>query len=132
MLFSDYQRADLALKSFRRGAKLNDINAKFAVREIISVPNVLLPVNKLRDYISSSLVVGLLDKRIGYVSDPIKVNDQYQWVVVINKYTSKEPKFEEIREAVLAEFFRRQDETALIEYISKVKEASSISYAELD
>jgi len=116
------QQAHLALQN----SSFVEVKQRLADRDILSLPNTLLPINKLRGYIGPSLTKQALAMRQNSYSPPIEDGSGYTilWLLTLQK--SESMPLGEIRDQVIREYQRRQGDQALKVYLSELREDANI------
>ena len=109
------QARDLLIQGNLAGAKL------LAENEVISLPNVLLPAMKIREYIGPSLTQKALSLEEGEVSELIDLDGRLHLLVPLQKIISSAPKFEDVYQQVESEFIRFKGEELLDEYLDDLR-----------
>ena len=109
------QARDLLIQGNLAGAKL------LAENEVISLPNVLLPAMKIREYIGPSLTQKALSLEEGEVSELIDLDGRLHLIVPLQKIISSAPKFEDVYQQVESEFIRFKGEELLDEYLDDLR-----------
>tara|TARA_B100000214_G_scaffold78819_1_gene53243 strand:- start:2123 stop:3424 length:1302 start_codon:yes stop_codon:yes gene_type:complete len=106
---------DLLIQGNLAGAKL------LAENEVISLPNVLLPAMKIREYIGPSLTQMALSLEEGEVSELIEVDGSFHLLVPLQKIISSAPEFNDVYQEVESEFIRFKGEELLDEYLEDLR-----------
>ncbi|TQE74279.1 peptidyl-prolyl cis-trans isomerase [Leptospira noguchii] len=90
------------------------------------IPNTLLPLRKLLDYLGPDVVSVLENLKSGEVSDPIKSEGKFFVVKVIVLEPGSTPDFESVREEVEASYIQEKGDKNLREYLDRLKTKSKI------
>ena len=106
---------DLLIQGNLAGAKL------IAENEVITLPNVLLPAMKIREYIGPSLTQMALSLEEGEVSELIEVDGSFHLLVPLQKIISSAPEFNDVYQEVESEFIRFKGEELLYEYLEDLR-----------
>jgi len=106
---------DLLIQGNLAGAKL------LAENEVISLPNVLLPAMKIREYIGPSLTQMALSLEESEVSELIEVDGSFHLLVPLQKIISSAPEFNDVYQEVESEFIRFKGEELLDEYLEDLR-----------
>lgn len=100
--------------------------AEFTVEAIAPVPDVLLPIAKLRQYIGPTLAEAAARLRPGQVSTPIKSGDNFHIIFVKDSRKGVAPPFNKIKSLVEREFRKRRSDNALKSYAAWLKSRAEI------
>ena len=92
-----------------------------AENEVISLPNVLLPAMKIREYIGPSLTQMALSLEEGEVSELIELDGSFHLLVPLQKIISSAPEFDNVYQEVESEFIRFKGEELLDEYLEDLR-----------
>ncbi len=92
-----------------------------AENEVISLPNVLLPAMKIREYIGPSLTQMALSLEEGEVSELIELDGSFHLLVPLQKIISSAPEFDDVYQEVESEFIRFKGEELLDEYLDDLR-----------
>jgi len=94
---------------------------------VVTAPEALLPVAKLEQYLGPTVLETALELPVGGVSQPIAAAGSYHVVRLIEREPAVVPAFEVVRAAVRAEVVRRRGETALREYLDRLRSQADIA-----
>jgi ElaA protein len=112
---SGNQARDLLIAGDLAAAKL------LAENEVISLPNVLLPAMKIREYIGPSLTQIALSLEEGEVSELIELDGNFYLLVPLQKIISSAPEFNDVYQQVESEYIRFKGEKLLDEYLEDLR-----------
>jgi len=107
-------------KSFAEALKLGSESA-------LVVPDTLMTLSKVREYIGPSLMQLAQSLRPGEFTRPKKVVDGYKIIYLVDREDAKTPKFSSIKDLVRSEFIKRRDDQSLREYLDDLKNWYDIS-----
>ena len=93
---------------------------------VVTAPEALLPVSKLKQYLGPSVLQTALALPVGGVSQPIASTGGYHVVRVLEREDDAVPPFETVRAAVRAEVVRRRGETALHQYLKQLRAEADV------
>jgi hypothetical protein len=93
---------------------------------VVTAPEALLPASKLEQYLGPMVLQAALTLPVGGTSQPIASTGGYHVVHVVEREDDVVPPFETVRAAVRAEVVRRQGETALREYLERLRGEADI------
>ena len=117
-----YKAYELLLngKSFENASKLGSDSA-------LKIPNSLMTLSKVREYIGPSLMNIAQRLEPGTFTQPIKVSGGHKIIYLLDKELARDPKFNDIREAISSEYLKRRDDKSLREYLENLKNWYDIS-----
>ena len=117
-----YKAYDLLLegKSFDEVSKFGSISA-------LRIPNSLMTLSKVREYVGPSIMNIASSLAPGSFTQPIKVSGGYKIIYLLEKELADKPTFNRIKDSVLAEFLKRRDDNSLREYLDNLKNWYDIS-----
>ncbi len=117
---SSYERASEVYKLLIQGKKIEEINNLTSPTALL-VPNSLLTLSKIREYIGPSLMQIASKLEIGEFTEPQLVLGGYKIIVLLEKEIVNAPNFDDIKEVVISEYKKRQDDKALRDYLENLK-----------
>ena len=97
-----------------------------AAEAAIPVPDALLPLAKLRQYLGPTLTAAADRLETGATSQPILHAGAWNVLQVVEREPDATPPFEEVRDAVAAEARRRRGEEALRRYLDDLRERAVV------
>ena len=117
-----YKAYDLLLegKSFDEVSKFGSISA-------LKIPNSLMTLTKVREYVGPSIMNIASSLVPGSFTQPIKVSGGYKIIYLLEKELADKPTFNRIKDSVLAEFLKRRDDNSLREYLDNLKKWYDVS-----
>ena len=117
-----YKAYDLLLegKSFDEVSKFGSISA-------LKIPNSLMTLTKVREYVGPSIMNIANSLVPGSFTQPIKVSGGYKIIYLLEKESADKPAFKLIRDSVLAEFLKRRDDNSLRQYLDNLKKWYDVS-----
>ena len=92
-----------------------------AENEVISLPNVLLPAMKVREYIGPFLTQAALGLEEGEVSELIELDRKFHLLVSVQKMISSAPQFDDVYQEVESEYIRFKGEEMLDDYLGDLR-----------
>jgi hypothetical protein len=90
------------------------------------LPDQMLPISKLSDYLGPKLARQASELRPGEFSRPIAAGDSFHILYLLAKQEAVLPAFEQVRGMVEAEYLRRSGSDALREYLAWLRERTEI------
>lgn len=130
--FEEKNRAEIALKELQDGADYHGIKKEYAESEILKIPNILLPMNTLREYIGPTLLEAVNKVQAGEVSPLVFHQDKWHLFIVHQKLLAQPPEFEAIKEVVRVEYNRKRDEQAFRKYVEWLRQRAEVDLMEVD
>jgi PPIC-type PPIASE domain len=128
LVLGDSAQADEAYERLSGGEEFTVIKKKFGVSVALNLPNTLLPLVKLREYLGPSAVTMLQAQPAGFISTPINQGKHYQILWLQEKELGKSPALEDVREQVEAELVRRRGDKSLRDYLQWLKQRADVQY----
>ncbi len=114
------ERAQNAYLYLVQGNNLDVIDSK-SDESALEVPNTLMTLSKVREYIGPSLMQIAKMLKPGEFTSPKKVIGGYKIIVLLERRDASPPDFKEIRDRVKSEYQKRKDDEALRDYLNKLK-----------
>ena len=114
------ERAQNAYLHLVQGNNLDVIDSK-SDESALEVPNTLMTLSKVREYIGPSLMQLAKMLKPGEFTSPKKVIGGYKIIVLLERRDASPPDFKEIRDRVKSEYQKRKDDEALRDYLNKLK-----------
>ena len=114
------ERAQNAYLHLVQGNNLDEIDSK-SDETALEVPNTLMTLSKVREYIGPSLMQLAKMLKPGEFTSPKKVIGGYKIIVLLERRDASPPDFKEIRDRVKSEYQKRKDDEALRDYLNKLK-----------
>ena len=118
-----------AKKAYQRLAAGEDffsVKQQLASPEVLTIPNSLLPPNKLRQYIGPQLTEAALMMQSGTISQPIEDNSGYTLLFVIANERAQAQPFDDVENLVANEYRRRAGDEMLREYMQRLREQADV------
>ena len=115
-----YKRALDLYEQLVGGLNPNELN-KFGDDSALQIPDTLMTLTKVREYIGPSLMNIAKEMQPGQFSSPKKVYGGYKIIYLIDKKDAPVPEFLLIRERVKSEYMKRRDDKALRLYLENLK-----------
>ena len=119
-------RAVEAVRRLRDGEDVATVRAALGDTEVAPVPDTLLPVDKLGDYLGPTAARTALTLAPGEVSEPVRSGAGFHVVQVIERQADYTPPFDDVRAEVLAEFHRRAGDRALRTYLDELRTRADV------
>ena len=93
----------------------------------LKVPDTLMNLSKVREYIGPSLMREAQLLKPGQFSEPKKVSGGYKIIYLVDREDAAQPKYSNIRSSVLSEFSKRRDDQSLRTYLDNLKKWYDVS-----
>ena len=104
-----------------------DVVSKFGSTSALKIPNSLMTLTKVREYVGPSIMNIANSLVPGSFTQPIKVSGGYKIIYLLEKESADKPAFKLIRDSVLAEFLKRRDDNSLRQYLDNLKKWYDVS-----
>ena len=93
----------------------------------LKVPDTLMNLSKVREYIGPSLMREAQLLKPGQFSEPKKVSGGYKIIYLVDREDATQPDYSNIRSSVLSEFSKRRDDQSLRTYLDNLKKWYDVS-----
>ena len=93
----------------------------------LKVPDTLMNLSKVREYIGPSLMREAQLLKPGQFSEPKKVSGGYKIIYLVDREEAAQPEYSNIRSSVLSEFSKRRDDQSLRTYLDNLKKWYDVS-----
>jgi parvulin-like peptidyl-prolyl isomerase len=123
------ERARRATERLRAGEAFEAVRDSEGDREPALLPDTLLPVAKLADYLGPTALATALALAPGAVSDPVRSATGFHVLQVIAREPDGVPALGEIHDQVVAEFRRHAGDEALRAYLNELRARAVIDVA---
>ena len=105
---------------------INDMTQPMNFDVVSELPNKLLPLTKLMDYMGPTLARQATQIQPGECSEPILINGTYH-VLYLEAYQPRQlPEFNDIKHVIETEYIRRAGEKALLDYLKWLRNRAEI------
>ena len=104
--------AKKAYDLLKRGDDFESVS-KLGSPSALKIPNSLMTLSKVREYIGPSLMNLARELEINSFTSPIEVSGGYKIIYLIDKEMASPPKFNDIKASVSSEFLNRKDDKSL-------------------
>jgi peptidyl-prolyl cis-trans isomerase C len=115
-----------AAARLRLGVAFADTERELGDAPIVSLPDGMLPIAKLRDYLGPTLVRRILELQPGDVSRPLRSGSAFYVVQMVERERGSAPPLEEIADEVRAEMRRRADDDAFRAYLDRLRGQATV------
>ena len=119
-------RAAEAVRRLHDGEDVVAVRAALGDTEVAPVPDTLLPVDKLGDYLGPTAVRTALALAPGEVSEPVRSAAGLHVIQVVERQADYTPPFDDVRTEVVAEFHRRAGDRALRAYLDELRTRADV------
>jgi hypothetical protein len=120
-------RADAAARRLRDGEDLARVRGELGDPPAVEIPSSFVPATRLRDTVGPSAAAIAQRLGAGEVSDPLRGEDGYRVLVVLERGESAPASLEAVRADVLAEYQRQRSEADLRDYLDQLRKSSHIT-----
>ena len=118
--------AKKAYDLLKRGDDFESVS-KLGSPSALKIPNSLMTLSKVREYIGPSLMNLARELEINSFTSPIEVSGVYKIIYLIDKEMASSPKFNDIKASVSSEFLKRKDDQSLRSYLENLKNWYDVS-----
>ena len=118
--------AKKAYDLLKRGDDFESVS-KLGSPSALKIPNSLMTLSKVREYIGPSLMNLARDLEINSFTSPIEVSGGYKIIYLIDKEMASPPQFNDIKASVSSEFLKRKDDQSLRSYLENLKKWYDVS-----
>lgn len=118
--------AKKAYDLLKRGDDFESVS-KLGSPSALKIPNSLMTLSKVREYIGPSLMNLARELEINSFTSPIEVSGGYKIIYLIDKEMASPPKFNDIKASVSSEFLKRKDDQSLRSYLENLKKWYDVS-----
>ena len=123
---SSKEKANKAYSDLLAGKEIEEI-IKRADNSPLDIPDTLMTLAKVREYIGPSLMQVAKTLKIGEFTSPKKVIGGHKIILLLERTDSLPPDFELIKEWVKSEYKKRRDDQALRGYLEKLKKRYEVN-----
>ena len=114
------EKATDAFIRLNKGENFEEV-ALSGSKSALKIPDTLMNLSKVREYIGPSLMREAQLLKPGYSSAPNKVSGGYKIIYLVDREDAIQPEYSNIRSAVLSEFLKRRDDQSLRKYLDNLK-----------
>lgn len=118
--------AKKAYDLLKRGDDFESVS-KLGSPSALKIPNSLMTLSKVREYIGPSLMNLARELEINSFTSPIEVSGGYKIIYLIDREMASPPKFNDIKASVSSEFLKRKDDQSLRSYLENLKNWYDVS-----
>ncbi len=120
------KKAIKIINLIKNGASFKETKQKYHVPAVAEIPEALLPLAKLRDYVGPELLAFIIRQIEGTLSKPFEYNLALHLFYIYDMKKGEAPPFARVEGLVRNEFMKRRDDQALKEYLSKLRRKNRI------
>jgi hypothetical protein len=126
----DENRLDIIREMLIDGEDFDVVSLLKGDQFLPEIPDTYLPERKLLDYLDPLLVKNAFNLKDGQITSEIETNDGYHFLYLVDSKKGEPLPFDEMKEKVKAEYIRRSDEDALINYLNWLRDRYNVVYGE--
>ena len=126
----DEEKLDTIRQLLIDGEDFDFVEAEYGDYILPEIPNMLLPIKKLKDYVEPDLVDIILNMTPGQITSEIETENGYVFLYMLSSISGEEKDFQSVKKEVLSEYNRRNDELSLKNYIEWLRNKSEIIYVQ--
>jgi len=120
-------RVALAAERLANGAQVADVETELADPQVSSIPDALLPANKIRDYAGPTIVRVLETLEVGSWSAPFESGGSFYLAQLLEGEPPIVPALENIEDLVRQDLKRRRGDQALRRYLDDLRDEIAVS-----
>lgn len=120
------RKARDAYRQLSNGVTLEEVRQLTGLEPVSILPDALLPLSKIRDYLGSTLAGQVSALKRGVFSRPIMDNGDLHILQLLDYRSAVLPPFEQARPVLEAEYLRRASDEALRQYLRWLRLRSEI------
>ncbi len=125
------QRAKKSSDLLQAGGSFTAVKSTLGSPDVLTIPNSLLPLNKLRQYIGSTLTAAALRLQPGDFSEVIDDGVGFTLLYLVDFDQAEPPKLADIRQQLANEYRRRAGDEALQVYLKQLRQQADITIDEV-
>ena len=115
-----FVKANDAFLRINKGENFEEV-ALSGSKSALKIPDTLMNLSKVREYVGPSLMREAQLLKPGYSSAPKKVSGGYKIIYLVDREDAAQPEYSNIRSTVLSEFLKRRDDQSLRKYLDNLK-----------
>jgi parvulin-like peptidyl-prolyl cis-trans isomerase-like protein len=123
-------RADDALRRLRAGEPLATVRAALGDDETAPIPDTLLPIEKVREYVGETAARAVANLDGGTTSDVVRSSMGFHVLQVLERTDPEVPPYDAIVDRVRAEWRRRADDAALRAALDDLRRGAKVRITE--
>ena len=123
---ASFQKAKQAFDTLLSGGTYDEA-AFLGTQTALQVPDTLMTLSKVREYLGPSLMLIAGKLEPGEFTTPKRVSGGYKIIYLVDKENSKPPELSDIKNQVISEFKKRRDDQSLRNYLEDLKSWYDIS-----
>ena len=108
------------------GVPVEELMISTGLERLALLPDALLPLSKIRDYLGSELARRVPDMAPGDFSEPMAANGDFHILFLAQHEAGVLPDFEQARPLLEAEYLRREGDKALRRYLAWLRQRAEI------
>ena len=114
------ERSEEAFEYLKEGASYDEVS-QMADQSALTIPNSMMNLSKVREYIGPTLMNLARRLEPGEFSVPMEVAGGHKIIYLFDKELSEPEEFDSIQPKILKEYQRRRDDNSLREYLEDLK-----------
>ena len=121
-----FERSMNAYELLSAGEPFDEVY-KLGDQSALIIPNTLMTLSKVREYIGPSLMNLANQLEVGSFTKPVEVPGGHKIIILLDKESLGAPDFLSIKDSVRAEFSKRRDDSSLRDYLENLKNWYDVS-----
>jgi len=126
-----FERAQQAARRLRSGETFDAVHSALADRELAPLPDALLPLTKLADYLGPTALRTSETLKAGEISNPVRSTSGYHVLQLVERQSEVARTLDEIRPQVLQELRRSTADRNLRAYVEDLRTRATVEVAPL-
>jgi len=122
------EQATQAYQRLGRGEAFAQVKRDLGITVALNLPDTLLPLVKLREYLGPSAAKMLQTQQAGFISTPTKQGKHYRVLWLQEKQLGTPPRLADVREQVEGELVRRRGDKSLRDYLQWLNQRADVQY----
>jgi len=119
-------KAEGAYRQLSTGVELEEVRRSTGLEPVPILPDALLPLSKIRDYLGPALAGQVPMLKRGVFSRPIEDNGDLHILQLLDYRPEVLPSFEQARPVLEVEYLRRAGDEALRQYLKRLRQQSEV------
>lgn len=119
-------QAEQAAQALDAGMPFPEVQQRFGAAEDVPLPDTLLPSHVLRRHVGPTLTQTALAMQVGEISAPVLSPMGYHILRVAERQAERMRPYQEVKQEVRAEYFRRERDKALDHVLEQLRRESTI------
>jgi len=128
LILETSEQATEAYQRLSGGEAFAQVKRDLGIAVALNLPDALLPLVKLREYLGPSAAKMLQAQQAGFISKPTKQGKHYRVLWLQEKELGQRPALVDVREQVEGELVRRRGDKSLRDYLQWLNQRADVQY----